>query len=860
VGAPYVGIDFGTTYSSMAWYNPGGNPPYSGQAEVILNSDGEPKTPSTVYFGEDETLVGRMAERILEDASEEQDQRDEVFQRTVRNIKRELITPPQIALPGSRFVRPVEVAAEILEKLKVDAEDGVFHEEVPRAVITCPAEFGILQRQVIERAGRLAGFEEVVLLDEPVAGALAYARSGRKVGKHVLVYDLGGGTFDLAVLDNEGESFHTALEPKGIDKCGGEDFDLVLYYHCDEVAREKLDRPVSLTGTLDLKFLRECRERKENLSIRERVTVSSLLPGSVVFRHQLDREKFNELIADYVETTVRLTEAMVKEAEDDGHKVDTVVLIGGSSNVLLVRDLLSEALPVPPLAFDRRDFAVALGAAHYAHLLWDPPPEAQPTLIDTDGDEEVREPAREILDQYRNKVIETTGPNRMLNRTEIDRLEAFATQLALNEEQIAAVEQEVLGEAKEAALLRRYREAVEMVWNDGRLSGLEARWLGALADELDLDRNQAAGAEREVMSVTKEEIEPAPRPEPPDETGDFILGLTLEGHSGRVDSVAYTPNGKFLASGGSDNTVRGWNLDSGQSVGTLSGPLDRITSVALSPTGGLLAGGGFDKMIRVWKLPRGEPLNTLNHSQWVWSIAISPDGQILASGGADKMIRLWNLETGELLSNLSGHSHWVLSVAIGRDGRILASGGADGSVRVWELEVPGRLLRTLEHSDWVWSVGVSLDGRLIAGGSDDGAIKVWESETGEVLHTIRGHKGPVSSVALSPDGELLFSGGADGRIKVWSVRTGELLNILPGHSGGVEAIAISPDGQQLASGGLDHSIKIWDKQSAPEQANQRPSEPAGGSLPLRPKFLPGETRPGPHEPQDLPDLPPGLPD
>lgn len=859
----YVGIDFGTTYSSMAWYNPGTSPPYSGQAEVILNSDGEPKTPSTVYFGEDETLVGRLAERMLEDASEEQNQREEVFQRTVRNIKRELITPPQIALPGRRFVRPVEVAAEILKKLKVDAEDGVFHEEVPRAVITCPAEFSILQRQVIERAGHLAGFEEVVLLEEPVAGALAYARSGRKVGEHVLVYDLGGGTFDLAVLDNEGESFHVALEPKGIDKCGGEDFDLVLYYYCDEVAREKLDRPVSLKGTLDLKFLRECRERKENLSIREKVTVSSLLPGPVVFTHQLDREKFDELIADYVETTVRLTEAMVKEAEDGGHKVDTVVMIGGSSKVLLVRNLLSKALPVPPLAFDKRDFAVALGAAHYAHLLWDPPSTTRPPQPDADGD--VGDADREILDQYRHKVIETAGPNLTLNRSEIDRLDAFATQLALNEEQIAVVEQEVLGEVKDVFLLQRYREAVEMVWAGGQLSGLEAQWLGGLADELRLDRNQVASTERDVMGATREEVvEPDPGPVSPDETGDFILDLTLEGHSGQVDSVAFMPDGKFLASGSADNTVMGWDLGTGESVGTLSGPLDRVTSVSISPTAGFLAAGGFDKLIRLWKLPKGEPLNTINHAQWVWSVAMSPDGRILASGGADNTVRLWNLETGELLSTLDGHSHWVLSVAMSPDGRTVASGSADGTVRIWELEEPGRILHTLEHSSWVWSVAIGSDGRHIAAGCGDGAIKVWESETGEALHTIHGRVGQVASVALSPDGELLFGGGANGRIKVWSLRTGELLDILPGHSGGVGAIAISPDGQRLASGGLDHSIKVWRRESALEVANQLPSEPQAPAvsdpLPPRPVFLPGEPRTESPGPQDLPDLPPDLPD
>jgi len=818
---PYIGIDFGTTYASMAWYNPGNNPPHTGQAETILNSDGDPKTPSTVYFGEDETLVGKVAEKIFEDASEDQATREEIFQRVVRNIKRELITPPRIALPGGQFVRPVEVAAEILKKLKHDAEDGVFHKEVPRAVITCPAEFNVIQRQVIERAGLLAGFEEVVLLEEPVAGALAYARSGQEVGKHVLVYDLGGGTFDLAVLDNEGESFHVSLEPKGIDKVGGEDFDLALYYYCDEVAREKLGRPISQAGTIDLKFLRECRERKENLSVRERVTISTLLPGAVTFVHNLERAKFDELIGDYVETTVRLTQAMVQEAEESGHNVDTVVLIGGSSKVLLVRHLLNETLPVPPLNFDKKDFAVALGAAHYAHLLWDPRSSGVTSPTDEKGGEADAATAdREILDQYRYKVVETAGPDRALNKAEVDRLEALATQLGIDGEQAASVERVVLGETKEAVLLRRYREAVAMVWEGGSLSALEATWLRALAGELGLARDQAADTEREIMGATKEGVfQPVHKPEYVDEKGDFVLSLDLEGHAARVNSVAYMPNGKFLASGSSDNTVRGWNLRTGRSVGNLPGSLDRVNSVSFSPDTRFLAAGGFDKAIRVWKLPNGEPFNTFKHSEWVWSVAISPDGRILASGGADKKIKLWSLETAELLRTLDEHSHWVLSIVISLDGGILASGGADGAVKTWEMST-GQLLRTFEHSDWVWSVALSPDATLVAGGCADGVIKVWNLGTGEVLHDINGHAGPVSSVVVSPDGRLLYSGGEDGAIRVWSPRTGQLLDILPGHPKGVGALAVSRDGRLLASGGADHRIKVWGRRPTRQLGNQ----------------------------------------
>ncbi|HEX2148815.1 MAG TPA: Hsp70 family protein, partial [Actinomycetota bacterium] len=136
--SPSIGVDFGTTNSCVAWYDS-----RTGSAEVILNAEGQAKTPSLVYFGENETLVGEPVEHLIEDVSTEKTQGEEVFGRTVMSIKRNLLTPPRIALPGGRFVRPVGVVAEILKKLKRDAEEGHFHEEVKRAVITCPAEFNV---------------------------------------------------------------------------------------------------------------------------------------------------------------------------------------------------------------------------------------------------------------------------------------------------------------------------------------------------------------------------------------------------------------------------------------------------------------------------------------------------------------------------------------------------------------------------------------------------------------------------------------------------------------------------------------------------------------------------------------------
>ncbi|MBV9453387.1 MAG: Hsp70 family protein [Rubrobacter sp.] len=838
---PSIGIDFGTTNSSMAWYDS-----RTGSAEIILNAEGQTRTPSLVYFGENETLVGELVESLIKEASTDKVRRDEVFRRVIKSIKRNLLTPPRIALPGGRFVRPADVVAEILKKLKRDAEDGHFHEEVGQAIITYPAEFNRLQRQRIEEAGRLAGFGEVILLEEPVAGTLAYARSGLNVGKHVLVYDLGGGKFDLAVLDNEDESFHVAMEPNGMERYGGDDFDHALYYYCDELAREKLGRSISLTGAVDLSFLRECRRRKESLTFQERIEFNDYLPsedGPVLFEHEVERQTFEDLIEEYVETSARLTEEILKQAAVRGHEVDTVVLVGGSTRVPLVMRTLEETLPVSPLVFDRKDIVVALGAAHYTNV-------RSPTI------RRGRQPEASVLtpedqtplNQYR-EAVEEAFSDKKLSKVEVDRLSAFAGQLGLNKEQTADIERQVMGGPKEGVLLQQYRQVVEMVWADGKLNELEVEWLSVLTSELGLSQDQTSYAESEIMGATKESIldRQGPSTGPQGELEDFVVVHTFAGHSEEVHSVAFSPDGQFLVSGASDHTVRGWNTRSGQSVGALAGHTGRVSSVAFSPDGELLASGGFDKIIRVWKLPNGEPFHNLNHSGWVFSVAFSPDGKLLTSGAADKAVRVWSVETGRLIRTLAGHSYWVLSVAIGSDGQFLVSGGADKTVKVWNLEtdVP---LYTFEHSDWIRSVAIDPDDRFIAGGGEDGAIKVWDLETGELVRTLAGHSGATLSIAISPDGQLLVSSGSEGKIKVWNPRTGEPLHIFPGHLEGVGSIAFSPDGQLLASGGYDHEIKIWRR--VPGLTEEKPVSLSSRSVnPPSPHGLDV----APSRPQDLPD-------
>jgi WD40 repeat protein len=309
--------------------------------------------------------------------------------------------------------------------------------------------------------------------------------------------------------------------------------------------------------------------------------------------------------------------------------------------------------------------------------------------------------------------------------------------------------------------------------------------------------------------------------------------FTLPGHSSFVNSLAISPDGKILASGSWDKTIKIWNLETTELLGTLTGHSDRVNSVAISYDGKMLVSGSSDETIKFWNLHNGDLLCTFpGHSMEVNSVAINPKGQIIAScGGADNTIKLWNLRTGELLRTLKGHSDNVNAVVFSPDGKILASGSSDATSKVWDVE-SGKLLRTLSGLNvGVNSVAIAPDGQILASVSNDYTIKlrnlhtgsllrilntnsgrgkgVANLETNEALHILKNYVSRGESVAISGDGLTLASGCDDNTINIWNLQTGELLSTLKGHSGTVYSVAIAPQGKILASGSADETIKIW---------------------------------------------------
>jgi WD40 repeat protein len=328
----------------------------------------------------------------------------------------------------------------------------------------------------------------------------------------------------------------------------------------------------------------------------------------------------------------------------------------------------------------------------------------------------------------------------------------------------------------------------------------------------------------------------------------------IRGHEAGVTCVAVSPDGRRIASGSEDTTVRVFDLATTSKVAILRGHEGRVTGVRWSADGSQVISGSIDRTIRTWDVVHGQELGCLRlegHEDEVTCFDLAPDGERIVTGSVDRTVRLWRRDTGQQIACLPllGAEDWVLSVAFSPDGRRIAIGTRGRALWIWKAtrnrfqvgdqkmnvlvwdETPDAALQLTGHESGIWSVALSADGTTIASGSWDDTIRLWWSvalssanstRTQEEVSrlwqgarskppiTLHGHELAVLSVAFSADGNRLVSGAADDTVRVWDTAAGTQLACLRGHEGWVMGVAFTPDGRRIVSGSGDGTIRVWD--------------------------------------------------
>lgn len=341
-----VGIDLGTTYSLICKIDEYGNP------EIIPNAEGKRLTPSAIFFDEESIVIGDLAKENAVIRPND----------VVQFIKREIVNPNLFITYQNKRLSPIDISAIIIKKLKQDAEQYLGC-QIKYAVITVPAYFDDPRRRATKQAGEIAGFKVLRTINEPTAAAIAFGYSKSKKDETVLVYDLGGGTFDVTIvrLENEGKDTRV-LATDGDHLLGGKDFDDALIKHCVEhfVAQHGFDPSIDAAENQQLRI--DVEKAKRELSLRLNATVLVRAKG-LRTEVKISRDEFEKAIRPKLDTTLSLIRNVLQAASVKLNEIDRVILTGGSSRIPLVRQLVTDMFGFGPDISTNPDEVVSMGAA-----------------------------------------------------------------------------------------------------------------------------------------------------------------------------------------------------------------------------------------------------------------------------------------------------------------------------------------------------------------------------------------------------------------------------------------------------------------------------------------------------------------
>jgi eukaryotic-like serine/threonine-protein kinase len=308
----------------------------------------------------------------------------------------------------------------------------------------------------------------------------------------------------------------------------------------------------------------------------------------------------------------------------------------------------------------------------------------------------------------------------------------------------------------------------------------------------------------------------------------------LRGHQGEVTSIKYFNENKRVMTRATDNTIRIWDVETGEQLRVIRGPVAELSVSVLSPDGrrlvaGTKSGGIASSDLELWDLATNSRIARMpGDGRHIIGSIFSPDGKWLVTVGdrGDYTLRIWDGESGARVTAVTGHSNRAAAIAFSPDGTLMASGSFDQTIEVTEIKT-GRLIHVLKgHRGWVNGVAFSRDGQRLASASQDHTVRLWNAVSGDLIEVLHGHTGEVHSVDFSADGETIISSAGDGTVRIWDRRLVEANGILRGHSSYVYSVAVHPDGERVASASWDGTARVWEATTGRQLAvlNHGPAE------------------------------------